>query len=526
MEQFSVTAAREAAAAPPAQPVSDRGDGAVGHPRRRASRLGLRARATVAFGCVALALSATLATMAYELTRNYLINQRQSTAARQAYVNARLARSVLRTPDPDVPTILASLQTSSGSVAVLNYQDRWFASKVGIGPNAVPSDLRDKVLAGNVGRQRFDLDGAPQVAVGVPLPAVDAFYFEFSPMSELERSLSLLARALALGAAITALGGAAVGRYASSRVLLPLRGVASAAYRISHGALDTRLDAKGDPDLAPLISSFNEMVDALQDRIDREARFASDVSHELRTPLAAIGSAVNIVRRRRHSPEEAAAALDVLEQQIESFQKLVLDLLEISRLEAGTARLEREPIEPERFARSVLTSTGRSTVPLGIEPGTPNRALVDPRRLSQMLVNLLDNADRYAGGPTALIISGNDSVVRFAVEDRGPGVPEHERHHIFERFARGESSARPGAGDGTGLGLSLVAEHARLHHGHVWVEDRVGGGARFVVELPLVEYGPGVMPGPPPDGRRGSDGVTEPPTPTDGDSPAPEGSAG
>ncbi len=500
MEQFSVTAAREETA-PPAQGLpGGAGDGeAVANPRRRTSRLGLRARATVAFGCVALALSASLATMAYQLTRSYLIKQRQSTAVRQAYVNARLARSVLRTPDPDVPTILASLQTSSGSVAVLNYEDRWFASTVGIGPNAVPTDLRQKVLEGNVARQRFSLDGDPQVAVGVPLPAVNAFYFEFSPMGELERSLSLLARALALGAAITALGGASVGRYASSRVLLPLRGVASAASRISHGALDTRLDAKGDPDLAPLITSFNEMVDALQDRIDREARFASDVSHELRTPLAAIGSAVNIVRRRRHSPEEAAAALDVLEQQIESFQKLVLDLLEISRLEAGTARLEREPIEPERFARSVLASTGRPAVPLGVEPRAPGRALVDPRRLSQMLVNLLENADKYAGGPTALIVSGNEAVVRFAVEDRGPGVPEHERHHIFERFARGESSAQPGAGDGTGLGLSLVAEHARLHHGHVWVEARVGGGARFVVELPLVEFGPGVLP-PPPDG--------------------------
>ena len=94
------------------------------------------------------------------------------------------------------------------------------------------------------------------------------------------------------------------------------------------------------------------------------------------------------------------------------------------------------------------------------------------------------------------------------MEDRGPGVPEHERHHIFERFARGESSSFPGAGDGTGLGLSLVAEHARLHHGHVWVEERVGGGARFVVELPLVEYGPAGRPAPPAPDR-----ATQPPPP-------------
>jgi two-component system sensor histidine kinase MtrB len=453
--------------------------------RRRTIRLGLRARATVAFGFIAFALSAMLAFISYELTRSYLLDQRQTQAMRQAFVNARLARSVLRSPDPDVPTLLASLQSSSNSVAVLRFDGRWFASTVGVGPAEVPRSLRQAALAGSAGRQRFSLDGEPHVAVGVPLPAAEATYFEFAPLAELDRTLGLLARALAVGAAITALGGAAVGRYASSRVLRPLRGVATAASRISRGALDTRLDARGDPDLTPLVASFNDMVDALQERIDREARFASDVSHELRTPLAAIRSAVNIVRRRRHSPEETAEALDMLESKVDTFNGLVADLLEISRLEAGVARLEREPIDLERFTRSLLASTGRVGVPLGIEPTAPKRASLDARRLSQMLVNLLDNADKYAGGATALLVAGGPGVVRLAVEDRGPGIAPHERHYIFERFARGESSARPGAGDGTGLGLSLVAEHARLHDGRVWVEDRPGGGARFVVELPL-----------------------------------------
>jgi signal transduction histidine kinase len=102
-----------------------------------------------------------------------------------------------------------------------------------------------------------------------------------------------------------------------------------------------------------------------------------------------------------------------------------------------------------------------------------------------MLANLLENADKYAGGATGLVISGEAGCVRVAVEDRGPGIPEEERHHIFERFVRGQSSTQPGASDGTGLGLSLVAEHARLHGGRVWVEDRAGGGSRFVVELPV-----------------------------------------
>jgi signal transduction histidine kinase len=292
----------------------------TGRPHYQPGRfgLGLRARATVAFGLIAFILSGTLAVLAYELTRSYLLDQRQSTAMRQAFVNARLARSVLRSPDANVPSLLSSLQSSSNSRAVLHYQGRWFASTVGFGPAQVPEDLRQHALAGRAGRQRESVDeasgsGKPYVVVGVPLPAADATYFEFTNLAELERTLRLLARGLALGAGITALSGAAVGRYASSRVVRPLKGMATVASGIAKGGLDDRLDAKGDRDLEPLVDSFNDMVDTLQERIHREARFASDVSHELRTPLAAIRSASNIVRRRLNRPEEAAAALAFLE---------------------------------------------------------------------------------------------------------------------------------------------------------------------------------------------------------------------
>lgn len=448
--------------------------------------LGLRARAAVAFGLVAFTLSGVLSLLSYQLTRNYLLDQRQSAAMRTAFVNARLARDALRTPDPNVPELLAQLQSASNSIPVLLYRGRPFAANVGVGLGQVPLDLRQAVLDGRAGRQRFRLAGQPQVAVGVPLPAAEAFYFELAPLGELDRTLSLLARALAVGATLTALGGAAVGAYASFRVVRPLKGIAAAASGIARGDLETRLDAKGDRDLAPLVESFNEMVDTLQERIDREARFASDVSHELRTPLAAISAAVNIVRRRLNDHEAAAGALSDLETRVTGFSQLVTDLLEISRLEAGVARLEREPVDLERFTRSVLTASGRSGVPLGLDPSAPRRAMLDARRVGQILQNLLDNADKYAGGATAVVVTGTPGMVRLAVEDRGPGIPEHERHHIFERFVRGESSGRRGAGDGTGLGLSLVAEHARLHEGRVWVEERSGGGSRFVVELPVV----------------------------------------
>jgi two-component system sensor histidine kinase MtrB len=448
-------------------------------------RLGVRARATVAFGCVAFALSGLLSVLAYELARSYLLDQRQKTATRQAYSNARLARSVLRSADADVTALLSSLQSTSGSVSVLRFQGRWFASSVGVGPDQIPNSLRQAVLAEAVGAQRFRLDGAPHVAVGVPLPAAEAFYFELAPLTELVRTLDALARAFAIGAMITALAGAAVGRYLSGRILRPLGRMATAASDIASGELDRRLDARGDPDLAPLVNSFNEMVDTLAERIDREARFASDVSHELRTPLAAMTAAVNVARRHRDSPERMAEALDALEARVDSFNRLVLNLLEISRLEAGMARLEPEPVEVERFVRRALAEAGKPGLSIGVEPGTPVRAWIDVRRVSQMLVNLLENADKYAGGATGVVLSGAPGVVRMAVEDRGPGIPEHERERVFERFARGETANRLGGGKGTGLGLSLVAEHARLHSGRVWVEDRPGGGARFVIELPV-----------------------------------------
>jgi two-component system, OmpR family, sensor histidine kinase MtrB len=456
--------------------------GATGYTGK--SGLGLRARATVAFGLIAFILSGVLAMLSYGLTRNYLLDERQATAVRQAYVNARFARERLRAPEPNVLTLLSSLPSSSQSRVLIRYQGEYISGGLAITANEVPPDLLRASLAGRAGRQRFALDGVPYLAVGVPIPEVQATYFEFTNLEGLEGTLSTLAKALALCAVVTALGGAAVGRYASSRVVRPLRGIAGAASGIARGRLDTRLDAKGDRDLEPLVDSFNDMVDTLEERIHREARFASDVSHELRTPIAAMHSAANVVRRRLANPDQAVAALDILEAKIDGFNRLVTDLLEMSRLEAGVAKLEREPVDVERFARSVLAGTGRGNVPLGVQPGSPRRADFDSRRVGQMLANLLENADKYAGGATALVVSGLNGWVRFAVEDRGPGIPEHERHHIFERFVRGESSSRPGAKDGTGLGLSLVAEHARLHGGRVWVEDRAGGGSRFVVELP------------------------------------------
>lgn len=448
--------------------------------RRSTSHLGLRARVTAVFAILALVLSVSLAVFSYELTRSFVLSRRNATARQQTYLNARAVRDALRGNPADVQGALAQAQTGAESSVVLRVGNAWFGTSVGVGRREVPASLRSLVASGSSGTQNTDLSSAPNIAVGVPLPSIDGAYFEFVPVQELELTLTRLAQALAAAAVVITLIGAVIGRYASGRVLRPVRRMAAAASGISEGALSERLDADGDSDLEPLVDAFNDMVSALRDRIEREARFASDVSHELRTPLAKMSAALSVARRR-NSAETTNAALDVLDDELQRFTGLVLDLLDISRMEAGVGELDIGEVDPVALVREVLATTRRDGVHVDITPTAPRSVAVDKRRIGQILTNLLDNADAYGRGAVSVVISGSADSLRIAVDDAGPGVPLHEREYVFDRFARGQNA---GDAPGTGLGLALVVEHVRLHHGDVWVEDAPGGGARFIVRVP------------------------------------------
>lgn len=454
--------------------------------RTRAGRLvPLRVRATIAFGLTALLLSLSLAALAYGLVRDFLLDERRDNALREAFANGRVLRGALAEPQADIPQLLAGLTTGTSSEAALHFRGRWFATAVGAGRDLVPPSLRHTVDGGHAGVQRTRRDGEPVMVVGVPVRAVEAAYYEVSPLGDVEATLSLLLRALGIAGVVATVIGATVGAVASRSVLQPVHQIAEVARDIVDGELDRRLDAAGDPDLGPLVGSFNEMLDELRDRIHRESRFASDVTHELRAPLAALASAVAVVHRRRDElPATVVDAVDALDRQVQSFNRLVLDLLEISRFDAATARLEPEELELDTFLRVTLDDRHLTRVPIRYEVPGSLRLRADRRRLQQVVSNLLDNAELYAGGVVAVAVAAADEVVRFAVEDAGPGVPEDEREAIFERFARGSLSEAAEAPRGTGLGLALVREHVRLHGGRVWVEDRPGGGSRFVVEMP------------------------------------------
>ena len=278
-----------------------------------------------------------------------------------------------------------------------------------------------------------------------------------------------------------------IGRWASGRALRPLAQVSRAAETVAGGSLDTRLLAEGDPELSALASSFNRMTDALQERIDHEVRFTADVSHELRSPLTTLATSLGVLESHRDElPPRSRHALDLLSTELHRFQRMVDDLLEISRVDTGRrscpstrSRWASSPARPPRPG-------GAGDVPVDVDPAVSGlRLWVDKRRIERVVTNLVDNAEQYAGGVTRLAVEpGTGHGVRFVVADRGPGVAPGERDRIFERFYRGQAAGQRGATNGTGLGLSLVAEHVRLHGGRVWAESGADGENRFVDRAP------------------------------------------
>jgi two-component system, OmpR family, sensor histidine kinase MtrB len=448
-------------------------------------RVSLRTRVTLAFAVGALLLSAGLSVLTYGLARSYLVRQRETSGLRQTYANARLVRTALASPDVDIPRLLTSVQQPARSSPILRHEGAWYRTAEGAGYDVLPPAMLTIVGAGTAARQRIALDGVPQLVVGIPMPAVGGAYFEVYQLIELDRTLSILLNSSIAAALVTTVAGATIGWWASRRLLSPVAAVSAAAAAVASGRFDVRLEESGDPELSRMAASFNQMTEALLVRIRRDARFASDVSHELRSPLTTLAAALEVVSARRDEmPERARIGLDLLEGEIGRFERLVENLLEISRLDAGVEELVLEDIVLGQFVREAVRDPSRA---VELQPGAAETVVrADKRRLERILVNLAENADRHGGGLVRVVVEREDDWAGFAVEDSGPGVPAEERDKVFERFFRGRAAGMRGAGEGSGLGLSLVREHVGLHGGRVWVEDRDGGGARFVVRLPVV----------------------------------------
>lgn len=450
---------------------------------RRLRSLSLRARVAAAFGLVTLAVAALLSFTTWQLAATFMLNQRERGATEQAVIDARLVSDNLARGSPDLPALLVGLTGAPETGVVLRVGDQW--TSVGqVDVNALPGDLLRTAGLGTPARQRLVVHGAPVLAVAVPVPT-GGFFVELAPLTQLDRTLRFLSATLVAGTTAAAALGTLLGWWTTRRALRPVSDLTEAAARMAEGDLGARLPVPPENDLAPLAERFNTTAEALEQRVQRDARFASDVSHELRSPLTTMINAGEVLRRRRDElPEAARRAVDLLTADVARFHRMVEDLLEISRGLQAPATPDLEPVDLGVVVENLPADlVGGAAV--DVERPAP-LVLADRRRLDRVLANLCQNARVYAGGVTRIAVCRRQGHAVLEVDDDGPGIPAEFRDQIFERFARGPRPRRGGDSGGTGLGLALVAQHVHGHGGRVWAEDRAEGGTRFVVELPEV----------------------------------------
>ncbi|NTW40773.1 MAG: HAMP domain-containing histidine kinase [Cellulomonadaceae bacterium] len=340
----------------------------------------------------------------------------------------------------------------------------------------------------------------PGVVIGsvVTVPAAGPYelYYLYSLQPE-QSTLSFVQQVIAIAGAGLVLLLGAMTWLVTRQAVQPVRSAAAVAERFADGHLTERMIVKGVDEMATLARSFNEMAESLQDQIGRmeelshlQRRFVSDVSHELRTPLTTIRMAAEVIHAARSGLDPAGArSAELLTAQLDRFEDLLADLLEISRFDAGAAMLDAE----RRDVRDVVTGAVEQAVPLAerrgvwltvMLPEAPVIADIDPRRIERVLRNLLVNAIEHADGRTVEVVLAADArAVGLVVRDHGVGMTEEEAEHVFDRFWRADP-ARARTTGGTGLGLAISIEDAHLHGGWLEAWGRPGEGASFRLTLP------------------------------------------
>lgn len=419
---------------------------------------------------------------------NLLARQAVQSAASPGGDNERylvLTRSLANTSNTSVQTL------SSGRV----------------GLPAVPVALREAVRA-DPGRQQVMLIGitdpqgggrVPAVIVGsqveVPLAGNYDLYAVF-PMQREQATLDLITRTFLIGGLALVFLVGVIAWVVTRQVVSPVRRAALVAERLSSGRLNERMRARGEDDLARLAKSFNEMADSLQTQIRQleglsrvQQRFVSDVSHELRTPLTTIRMAADLIHDSRRAFDPAVSrSAELLHNELDRFEELLADLLEISRFDAGAAALDSEVTD----LRATVARAVQSAQPIADRWGsaitvTANGrcdAEVDARRVERILRNLIVNALEHGEGrPVEIAVAVNETAAAVTVRDHGVGLRPGEGALVFNRFWRADP-ARARTTGGTGLGLAISLEDARLHDGWLQAWGEPGEGSCFRLTLP------------------------------------------
>ncbi|QAY60657.1 HAMP domain-containing histidine kinase [Microbacterium protaetiae] len=471
---------------------------------------------TIIIACVWMALA----------IQNDLFESRKTQAltdARRAVDSAQstLDNAVVQDDPVQVQNLLTSIQ---GPLSQQSATDMTLAVRIdatpsqlappgfrsgGLEENMISPELRkhvrdqggdEKQWAQSIALPAGDGSARPGIVVGQQIVVPDIGPYELYLAYDLDDAATTLSFVQAtlwiVGSALVVLIGA-IAWFTLRAVTTPIREAADTSAQLAAGDLGVRLTVRGEDELATLGRSFNAMADSIESQINQLAelslvqqRFVSDVSHELRTPLTTIRLATDMLNDRRDEFDPTTArAAELLHAQVQRFELLLTDLLEISRYDAGSVQLELEPTSLARLADDVIASMQQLAEQHGsdvrlVAPGGYSPVEMDPRRIRRIVRNLLGNAIEHGEGkPIVVTVDSNQQAVALGVRDFGMGMTEADAERVFDRFWRADPSRKRTIG-GTGLGLSIALGDATLHRGTLTVWSRPGHGSNFVLTLP------------------------------------------
>ncbi len=374
------------------------------------------------------------------------------------------------------------------------------------GPVAqIPRSLREFVRAGQVSYQyaavRTEGFSGPALLIGTPAPSriTNLELYLIFPLTSEQNTITLVRGTMVTGGLVLLVLLAGIALLVSRQVVLPVRSASRIAERFAEGHLSERMPVRGEDDMARLAVSFNDMAESLQRQITNleefgnlQRRFTSDVSHELRTPLTTVRMAADLIYDHGEDLDPALRrSTELLVNELDRFEGLLNDLLEISRHDAGVAELSVEAVDLRDTVNSALGNVGHladeAAISLQVElPDHPIVAEVDTRRVERILRNLIANAiDHAEHQPVQIRMAADEDTVAVTVRDFGVGLRPGEEKLVFSRFFRSDPSRVRRSG-GTGLGLAISIEDARLHQGRLEAWGEPGKGACFRLTLPLV----------------------------------------
>ena len=443
----------------------------------------LRRRLTIAFMLGVGLSAAALAAGSYFVVRHNLLSDSVHDGVRQARRNLVVAPAYL----PQGTKKLLDAYSRSGDFLTVGIRgERPFSSSVSAGLRQVPQDLRRLVREAKLAYERETVAGTHYLVVGGPAGRDTELYFFFSEQN-LRHELAQLRNILLAGLGILVLLAGFVGAVLARSTLRPVSRANTAARSLAEGLLETRLPVTGRDEFGAWAEAFNEMAAALEAKIAdlsaaraRERRFTADVAHELRTPLTALVGEASLLSDHLDSmPPASRRPAELLIADVGRLRRLVEDLMEISRFDAGRESVHSERVDVGSLATGAIRARGwEGRVRLETDDVVITS---DPRRLERIVANLVGNALEHGGREVAVRV-GRDGLGAFVeVVDRGAGIAPEHVPHLFDRFYKADASR---TGRGTGLGLAIAQENARLLGGEIEVWSELGEGSRFTVRLP------------------------------------------